>query len=173
MRYQRSFVGAYIKSIVAGVIILGSIAMAFALNNDQNRIYPKRTFRTQQIGYYRLTVNFNDPRISTAQLFGALSQNTLIVRVMCYVSTTFNASTNAGSLGTTTGATEISAASGSNNTCALGTAGWQDLTSAAGLGLAATSLADVSLYAKYAQTGTAATQGAVTYVIEFVQNNDM
>jgi hypothetical protein len=49
----------------------------------------------------------------------------------------------------------------------------QHLTTAAGLGLAATSAADTTLYAKYAQTGVAGTTGSVTCVIEFVENNDM
>ena len=73
---------------------VGALALAaFALNVDQNRQVPTRLLITQQVHYYRLTVNFNDPRISTAQKFGRLPSNAFINRVACHVTTAFNAST--------------------------------------------------------------------------------
>ena len=66
--------------------------------------------------------------------------------------------------------TEILAYAISGNPLATGIL---HLTSAVGLGYGATSGGDVTLWAKYAQTGTAATTGAITCLIEYAPNNDL
>ena len=159
--------------VLAGVALSAlAITGALALNNDQTRIFPKRYDPDgYHPNYYRLTINWNDPRISTGQAFGALGQNEFIKAIDCHVTTAFTAtSTNVVTIGTSsTAANEIVGASDLNEASAT----VQHLTTAAGLGIAVTSAADVTLYAKYAQTGPAATAGAVTCVIETVPNNDM
>jgi hypothetical protein len=103
-----------------------------------------------------------------------LKQHSYISSVSCYVLTAFNAvSTNVVTLGTTAAnANEIIAASGAGNSITPGTTGYYSITNTAVLGESLTSVADVTLYAKYTQTGTAATAGKATCVIEFQANND-
>ena len=159
------------KTIMAGVLSAFAITAAFALQVDQTRIMSKRDIGTQQLHYYRLTINWNDQGISAAQQFGALGQNWYIHSIDCHVTTAFNASsTNVVTIGTTkTNANEVFGTGDLNEASAT----VQHLTSALGLGLNATSAADVTLWAKYAQTGTAATAGAVTCVIAYAPNNDL
>jgi hypothetical protein len=158
------------KAIAALLLTAFAITGAFALQVDQTRTMSKRDLFIQALHYYRLTINFNDTGISAAQAFGALGQNWYIHSIDCHVTTAFNASTtNVVTLGTTkTSANEIFGASDLNEASAT----VQHLTGAAGLGLGATSAADVTLWAKYAQTGTAATAGSVTCVIAYAPNND-
>lgn len=166
----------YLKAAVAFALVALTAAGAYALNVDQTRVMNKRYLGIQAVHYYRLSINYNDPRFPTAQMFGALGQYSYIARVMCYVNTTFNAgTTNTISLGTSlANANEILAASGASTAaCSLSSATQQDLTTATGLGLNVTSAGDVTLYTKLSLTGTAATQGQVTMVIEFIPNNDM
>jgi hypothetical protein len=159
------------KAVAAALLSLFTISATFALSVDQTRIFSKRDLGIQAMHYYRLTINYNDPNIASGLAFGALGANTYIYAVDCHVTTTFNASTtNVITLGTSkANANEISA-SGTLNP-ASGTV--QHLTTAVGLGLGATSGGDVTLYTKYTQTGTAATQGQVTCVIQYAPNNDM
>jgi len=165
----------YLKRAAAAAMIVAlSAAAGLALNVDQTRTPVKRYLGIDAVHYYRVTINYNDANISTAQKFGALGANAFINRIECHVTTTFNAvSSNAVTFGTSTSANEIVAASGANASITLSSATYQDLSAAAGLGVQVTSGGDVTLYAKYTQTGTAATQGSVTCVIEFIPNNDM
>lgn len=148
---------------------------ALALSVDQTRIVPARQNITQQTSYYRFSVNFNDANISTAQKFGRLLQNTFVSNVACHLTTAFNAgTTNVFTVGTSlASANEIINAAGTNRSIDETSATYQQMTAAAILGVSVTSTADVDLYAKYTQTGTAATAGAITCVIEFIPNNDM
>ena len=158
------------RVIAAALLSLFAISTAFALQVDQTRIMSKRFYQDYHPTYYRVTINFNDQGIGSGQAFGALGLNTFIKAIDCHVTTAFNAgTTNVITFGTTLANANEIVASG----ITAGTPGVYHLTTAAGLGLAVTSSADVTLYAKYAQTGTAATTGAVTCVIEFVPNNDM
>ena len=159
------------KAIAALVLTACAISAAFALNVDQTRIMSKRDIGTQQLHYYRLTINFNDPGIAAGAAFGALGQSTYIHSIDCHVTTVFNASTtNVVTLGTTkASANEVFGTGDLNEASAT----VQHLTSALGLGLNATSAADVTLWAKYAQTGTAATAGSVTCVVAYAPNNDL
>jgi len=175
---MRKFFSNRLAAALLALPILAALAFALipatkvsALQVDQTRIMNKRFDPDgYHPSYYRVTVNFNDPGIASGQAFGALGKNEFIKAIDCHVTTAFNAvSSNTITFGTT--ATSANEIVGSGITA--GTPGIYHLTSAAGLGVAATSAADVTLYAKYAQTGTAATTGAVTCVIEFVPNNDM
>jgi hypothetical protein len=160
------------KVLVATALSAFAITAAFALQVDQTRIMSKRLYATHQPSYYRLTINYNDPNISTAQAFGALGVNTFIKAIDCHVTTAFNASTtNVILLGTSTASTNEISASG---TITPGSTGVQHLTTAVGLGLGATSAADVTLYAKYTQTGNGSpSAGSVTCVLEYVPNDDL
>jgi hypothetical protein len=151
---------------------VGSFAAlpAFGLTVDQTRTIPARVGPDQQVMYYRLTINFNDQNIGAAQQFGTLPANAYIVWIDAYVSTAFNAgTTNVVTIGTTKASANEIVASG----ITAGTPGVYHLTSAAGLGLAVTTGVSPTLFAKYAQTGTAATTGAVTIVIAYIPNNDL
>jgi hypothetical protein len=167
---------ATLRALVVALLALFAAGAAYALTVDQTRIINKRF---DPDGYhpstYRVTINFNDPNIGTAQAFGALGKNEFIKAIDCHVTTAFNAGTsNAVVFGTSTAATEVVAGSGAATAAiAANSTGVQHLTTAGGLGLGATSAADVTLYGKYVQAGTAATAGSVTCVIEFVPNNDM
>lgn len=165
-----------VVSCVVSLAILGAIYLpAVALDVDQTRNIPARQPPGQQVNYYRITVNFNDPRISTAQKFGRLLQNTFISNVACHVTTAFNASTtNVFTVGTTlASANELIDAATSTKSIDESSATYQQITSATSLGVAVTSAADVDLYAKYTQTGTAGTAGKVMCIIAFIPNNDM
>jgi hypothetical protein len=162
-------------AMLALVLALSTIVYpAYALNNDQTRNFSSRS-ANQKITYWRLTINWNDPNISTGQQFGAMSANTYIVFIDAYVTTAFNAgTTNVITLGTTKASANELVASG----ITAGTPGVYHLTSAAGLGLAVSENGTwlgvlMPLFAKYAQTGTAATAGSVTIVIGFASNDDM
>jgi hypothetical protein len=158
-----------LRGAAAALLSLAAVSAAFALTADQTRIFSPRAYSNYQPWYYRVTINFNDPIIGSSAAFGALAQNDFIKAIDCHVTTAFNAgSTNTITFGYSKVGAEI-VASG----ITAGTPGIYHLTTAAGLGLAATSLGAQTLYGKYVQTGTAATTGAVTCVIEVVSNNDM
>jgi hypothetical protein len=156
------------------LLAIGAVSIAagpaLALTVDQTRIQSPRFVTEQVVNTYRLTINFNDQGIAAAQQFGALPTSAYILSIDAYVTTAFNAgTTNVVTLGTTKASANEVVASG----ITAGTPGVYHLTSAAGLGLAVTNGVSPTLWAKYAQTGTAATTGAVTIVISFVPNNDM
>lgn len=167
-----------IKSAI-GAALLASFAFvpANALVTDPNKTIPARTCElSQQVCYFRVTVNFNDPRIASGVWFGTIPKNSFITAIDAQVVTAFNAgTTNVITVGATATANEIVA---SGITAA--TPGIYHLTTAAGLGNLITNNTtyqtalngDVPLYVKYAQTGTAATTGQVIIVIQFAKNND-
>lgn len=148
---------------------------ANALDVDQTRNIPARQQPGQFTNYYRITVNFSDPRMPTAQKFGRLLRHSFISNVACHVLTAFNAgTTNVFTVGTSlANANEIIDAATSTKSIDETSATYQQITSATSLGEAVTSAGDVDLYAKFAQTGTAATAGKLTCIISFIQNNDM
>lgn len=159
-----------IRAVASLLLCALAVGGAVALQVDQTRTMSKRYYADNHPTYYRLTINYNDPSIGTGQAFGALGQNAFIKAIDCHVTTAFNAgTTNVVTFGTTSASANEIVASG----ITAGSTGIYHLTSAAGLGVAVTASADITLYAKYAQTGTAATAGSVTCVIEFVPNNDM
>lgn len=162
-----------LRSFAAALLAMFAVGGAYALSVDQTRIMSKRYDPDgYHPNYYRITVNYNDPGIGAAQAFGALGQNEFIRAIDCHVTTAFNASTtNVLTIGTSKSAANEIVQSG--QITASTTTARQALTSAIGLGVNATSAGDVTLYAKYAQTGTAATAGKMTCVMETVPDNDM
>ena len=165
------------KLAAVGAFLAFGLIGASALNVDQTRVPPARDYDQQQVAYYRLTLNYNDPRVGTAQRFGALPKGSYILSIDAYTTTAFNAgTTNPITIGVTLASSNEIVASGITNTSATTT----HLTTAAGLGTGVTNNAtyqntygDIPLYALYAPTGTAASAGSVTIVIAFVPNNDM
>jgi hypothetical protein len=167
----KNYLKGWGKLIAAGLLTAFAISAAFALSVDQTRNFSKRDESQQALHYFRLTVNFNDANIGLGQQFGALGVNSYIHSIDCYVTTAFNAATtNVITFGYTKVGGEIVASGISGNPLAVGAI---HLTSAVGLGLAATSAADIPLWVKYTQTGTAATTGSITCVIAYAPNNDM
>lgn len=154
---------------LAFIAFLGVTTAAFALSSTSSQNFSARLNTTQQTNYYRFTINYNDANISTGVKFGRLPANAFVSNIKCQVTTPFNGgSTNVVIVGTTASAGDI-IASGDLNEAAIGL---QALTTAAGLGLAVTTPGEQDLYARYTLTGTAATAGSVTCVLEYVPNND-
>jgi hypothetical protein len=152
--------------------------LAFALTTPAS--FPPRTIPLQVTQTFRKTVNFNDANISAGVKFGALPQGVYITGIRCFVTTAFNAgTTNVLTMGTTaTGVDILAGGTTANTNCNPASTGNQPLDSAAGVGMTVTagtptgSTGGFDLFARYTQTGTAATAGSVTYVITFVPNND-
>jgi hypothetical protein len=158
-----------LRALAAFALSAFAITAAFALSVDQTRIIPKRVYQDDHPVYYRVTINWNDPNIKLGQQFATLGNNDFVKAIDCHVTVAFNAgSTNVITFGVTKLGGEVVASGG----ITPGSTGVVHLTTAAGLGLAVTSAGDVPLFAAYTQTGTAATAGAVTCVIEAVPNND-
>lgn len=162
----------FAKAVAALLIVAASAVTALALSGiDQTRNFPARLLRTQQEHYYRFTVNYNDAGIASAVKFGRLPSNAFISQIDCQVTTAFNAATtNVLTVGYNATPNGQIIASGDLNEAS---ATYQNMTSAAGLGVAATSAGEIDLYAKYTQTGAAATAGAATCVIHYVPDNDL
>lgn len=154
---------------LAAIGFLSLTTMAFALSGTANTNFSARQNTTQQTNYYRFGVNYNDANISTGVKFGRLPASAFVTAIKCHLSAAFNAgTTNVLTVGTTTSNGNVIATGDLNEASAQ----YQDLTTAAGLGIAATSGGEADLYAKYTQSGTAASAGAATCVLEYVPNND-
>lgn len=107
------------------------------------------------------TVNFNDTGIASAFVVAKVPANSIIIGGNCVVRTAFNAgTTNVLTFGTSATATELWGAGditeGTPGPYVLPAASVQLVTS------------DTSIYAKYTQTGTAATTGKATVSLLFV-----
>lgn len=159
-----------------GLVFVGS---AYALTNPPS--FPARQLSLQAINTFRKTVNFNDANITTGVKIGAIPAGAFITGVKCYVNTAFNAGTTNNLLIGSAAAGGQFLASGvtAGTNCVAATAGYQSVTAAAGLGLSVTGGATPTgstgawdVFVTYTQTGTAATAGSVTYVIDYVPNND-
>lgn len=152
--------------------------LAFALTSPPS--YSPRVLQTQTTVHFRKTVNFNDANIANGVKFGAIPQGAYITGVRCYVTTAFNAATtNSLTIGTTaTGSDILAAGTTAGTNCVAGTTGNQNMTSAAGLGLAVAagsptgSNGGFDLFVRYTQSGTAATAGQVTFLVDYVANDD-
>ncbi len=128
-----------------------------------------REYHTQQVHYLRKTVNFNDANVGTAVLVGTLPAGAQIVDAVTNVLTVFNAGTtnvltagtNSSSYDNIIGSGDVAEGSTGGNRAAVATA------------TAGSYASDTDVYAKYAQTGTAATTGKAVIVISYVPNNDL
>lgn len=129
---------------------------------DPNRTFPARNAQNDTIQSIRATFNYNDGMVSAGQQFGTIPQNSEIVGVSVDVITAFNAATtNVLIVGTTLGGSELVAAADVNEAVT----GYTEVNR--GLGRSLTVNGDVGVYAKYSQTGTAATAGQATIIIQF------
>jgi hypothetical protein len=117
----------------------------------------------------KLTVNFNDVGVSSGISFSNyLPQGAFITGVWVEVVTAFNAgTTNTLTVGTNATNYNNIVASGDGTGNGSSSLGTQVFTATRGQGRSLTASADVQVFAKYAQTGTAATTGQAIIVIEF------
>lgn len=168
-----------IGAISAAMLAFIFSPLAFALTNPAS--FPARQLQVQAINTFRKTVTFSDANIATGVKIGALPPGAFITGVKCYVNTAFNATTTNNLLIGSAAAGGQFLASGvtAGTNCVAATAGYQSITAAAGLGLSVTGGATPTgstgawdIWVTYTQTGTAATAGSVTYVIDYVPNND-
>lgn len=155
--------------IAGGLFALAPQQSSYALTAVKgNTTVATRSNTTQQTSYYRATVNYNDSGIASAIQFGTVPAGSSIVDVQVEIVTAFNAATtNVLTVGTNTTATNIVNAGDVDEA----TIGVTKVTR--GLGQSLTAAADTALYAKYTQTGTAATAGQAIITIQFIPNNDM
>ena len=177
-----------LAALLFAAFSIAPTAPSMALVTDPNKIITTRDCGGEQnLCFLRVTVNFNDPGIASGVWFATVPKNAYILAIDVSVTTAFNAATtNLLTLGATkSSANEIVADCGtatacvSNHTTTIGT-GISHLTTAAGLATAITGNTtyqtalngDVPLYAKFAQTGTAATTGVATFVIIYAANID-
>jgi hypothetical protein len=125
---------------------------------------------SQQVGYLRFAVNWNDSGIASGVLKQWLPAGALIIGTDVYVGTAFNAgTTNVLTVGTDAGSfvNIVSAAAVTESAAGL----TQNIPpSGAALGPLA---ADAQVGVMYAQTGTAATAGSAVVVIKYIPNNDL
>lgn len=127
----------------------------------QARLQPRQLINT-----IRFPIAYNDVGIANGVAKGAaLPLGAFVTRVLVEVVTAFNAATtNVLTAGKTAAGTELVAAGDVD----LTTVGVYDVTRSVGSALARS--ADIQPYAKYAQTGAAATAGAAIMVIQYEGN---
>ena len=182
-----------LAGIAAAFMALAPIVPASAITEDPQvfnggkLIPPRECSAAQNLCYIRATVNYNDSNIANGVWFATLPKNAYVLAIDVDVTTAFNAATtNLLTIGATkANANEIVAdcstatACVSNHTTTIAT-GLSHLTTAAGLAVAITGSATYQtaqnggtpVYAKFAQTGTAATTGQAIFVITYTMNND-
>lgn len=121
--------------------------------------------------YFRKLVNWNDANIATGVKFGRLPSNAFLIRATCQVITAFNAATtNVLTFGTTAASANELTGTGDINEATLNTL--QSCLASGATGMQLTTATENDLYAKFAQTGAAATAGQAIWVLEFINNND-
>lgn len=125
---------------------------------------PPRLDPRQVLNTLRKTVNYNDANIGTGVAFdNSIPIGAFITQVLCEIVTAFNA-------GTTNVLTAGTNATTYNNIVASGdvTPGTPGVTAVTrGLGRSLPASADVTPYAMFTQTGTAATTGQAVIVIVY------
>ncbi len=117
------------------------------------------------VHYLRKEVNYNDPGIASGIVVGRLPANAQVTQAVARVRTTFNAGTtnvltvgtNAANYDNIFGTADIAEGSAGNNAAPL--ANLQEV------------LTEADVFVKYAQTGTAATQGKAVIHIAYTVNN--
>ncbi len=123
---------------------------------------------TQQVGYLRFSVNFNDTGIAAGVNKQWLPAGAIIIGTDVHVGTAFNAAlTNTLSVGTVG-----DAATNIINAQNVGAAGLTQNVAPTGAALGPLA-ADKQVYVTYAQTGAAATAGRATVVVKYVCDNDL
>lgn len=127
-----------------------------------------RVLHTQQVHYFRKRVNFNDANVANGVLVGTLPTGAMVIDAVVKVITAFNAATtnvltagtNSASYDNIIGAADVTEGTPGGYRAAIATAG------------ATSYAADTDIFAKYTQSGTAATTGQADIVITYVPNND-
>ncbi|MDQ0303806.1 hypothetical protein [Ancylobacter polymorphus] len=120
------------------------------------------------VGHIRRTISFNTSGVGTGNgiAIGALEAGAIPIRAYAVIQTAFDAgSTNVLILGTTDDDDGLVTSSNA----AAGTAG---LKAGTGAILGTPLAANRVVYAKYTQTGTAATAGKATLVVEFLNKRE-
>lgn len=125
---------------------------------------------SQQVGYLRFAVNYNDAGIAAGVGKQWLPKGALIVGTDVFVKTVFNAATtNVLTVGLVGGAANLIVAAGDVDESAVALTQNVKPTGAALGPLAADSQVNVT----YTQTGAAATTGAAVVVIKYICDNDL
>lgn len=122
---------------------------------------------TQQVPYFRASVAYNTANIGTAGKvpLGTLPAGAIVTHAVVKVTAAFNAATtNVITVGTAAADSALLADGDIDETVVQTTVTF----TAAGYSVSV----DTPLFIKYAQTGTAASAGALTVIVFFVPNND-
>ena len=127
-----------------------------------------RQYRTQQTHYLRKTIRFDSAPSGAQIAIGTLPPGALVTSTIVAVSEAFNASTGNALIVGTAGDDDALVDINGVNEGAIGSTRVAPATLA---GLIAAG-ADTTLYAKYSQTGAAATAGRATILVEFAVDND-
>jgi hypothetical protein len=172
-----------LRSRILGALSVALTAFVFtvpvlALTSPPS--FSPRVLQIQTSVHFRKVVNFNDANIGAGVKIGAIPANAYITGIRCYVTTAFNAgTTNNLTIGSTaTGGDFLASGTTAGTNCVAATTGNQNMSSAAGLGLVVTSgtatgsQGGFDLYVRYTQTGTAATAGKVTLLIDYIADDD-
>lgn len=122
-------------------------------------------YHQNQVHFLRKEVNFNDPGIASGVVVGRLPASAQITQALARVKTTFNAGTtnvltvgtNASSYDNIFAAADIAEGAIGNNLAP--SANLQELA------------VEADVYAKFTQTGTAASQGKAVIHIAYTVNN--
>lgn len=114
------------------------------------------------VGVWRWRVPFGQTNIATTGVpVVTLEKGTIVLRASVRIETAFNAATtNVLTLGSSTTADGLITSANA----AAGTVGYKQGT---GVELGTELAADTTFYAKYTQTGTAATAGVAEFIVEF------
>lgn len=114
------------------------------------------------VGHIRRTVTFDQSGVTAGVPVGALEAGTVPLRAYAVIETAFNAGT--------TNVLVLGSAADDDGlvTSANAAANAVGLKAGTGALLGAPLAADTVFFAKYAQTGTAASAGKATFVVEFV-----
>lgn len=182
MRYLRNLIGA--AGFALATLAVSHLS-AFALTSPPT--YGPRNFQTQQVGYFRINVQFNQINgipcvlVSNACTIkvGALPYNAYVIRATQQIITNFNSgSTDTVAIGiSSTSANELVAAqsvhSGAGNQSSLTVASGGSGIQVTGNGATPTGTdGGFDLYVKYAQTSTAPTAGQAIIILEYIAPND-
>jgi hypothetical protein len=131
-----------------------------------NNTKPARDPYNQCLAYIGKTINFDTPGVSSGVLIGTIPSGAEIVYAMVKTKTAFNA--------TTTNVLTVGQNSTSYNDIATA-ADVDEAAAEAVLILRGSDLsftADTGVYAKYTQSGTAATAGAARILVFYVNSNN-
>jgi hypothetical protein len=127
-----------------------------------------REYHTRQTHYIRHDLAHDDVASGTPVKIGTVPANALVLGTTVSVQTVFNAaSTNVLIVGTATDDDALVAAGGVDETAVAVTR-----VAPATLGGLLSASADTPIYVEYTQSGTAATTGAATVIVEYAPADD-